>query len=48
MGILGVAVALPGKEQDVIKSPEISIITEYLKIFLTSYLNFNLHIPPKS
>jgi hypothetical protein len=48
MGMLGMAVALPGNEQDVIKSPEISIITEYLIIFLISYLNFNLHIPPKS
>jgi hypothetical protein len=46
MGMMGVAVALPGKEQDVIKSPAIVIITKYCPNILTQSLNFNIQIPP--
>jgi len=34
MGMMGVAVALPGKEQDVTISPEIVIIKKYCMNFL--------------
>lgn len=46
MGMMGVAVALPGKEQDVIKSPAIVIINKYCPNFLRQSLKFNIQLPP--
>lgn len=46
MGMMGVAVALPGKEQDVIKSPTIVIINKYCPNFLRQSLKFNIQLPP--
>jgi hypothetical protein len=46
MGMMGVAVALPGKEQAVIKSPAIVIITQYRPNFIRQSVNFNIQLPP--
>jgi hypothetical protein len=46
MGMMGVAVALPGKEQDDIKSPAIVIINKYFPNFFRQSLNFNIQLPP--